>query len=110
MSQVKFGSWRYHQIQINGERITTNVSFKYFLMTNPNPMEVRLLINYFIIKKRKKAILSKYCITKVIFNYISAVKPQILMKHSRWLVAVFSADKIVQNDAVQFEWGHSFEI
>lgn len=49
--------------------------------------------------------------TKVIFNYVSAVKPQILMKHSRWWVVGFSADKkIVQNDVVQFEWGHLFEI
>lgn len=42
MSQVKIGKWMYKQIQINGERVTTNESFKYCLLSNPNRMEVSI--------------------------------------------------------------------
>ncbi|KAG4075879.1 hypothetical protein HA402_003705 [Bradysia odoriphaga] len=40
MSLVQIGKWKYSQIQINGERITTNVYFEKRLMEERNPAEV----------------------------------------------------------------------
>lgn len=40
MSQIQIGKWRYSQIQINGQRITTNETFKHCLKAIRNPTEV----------------------------------------------------------------------
>ncbi|KAJ6646664.1 putative RNA-binding protein 46 [Pseudolycoriella hygida] len=40
MSHIRIGEWAYSQIQINGERITTNVSFLSCSIPSTNPIEV----------------------------------------------------------------------